>query len=132
MKAAKAPKAPKRPGTAYTMFVKEKYSSVSDTMPAGERSVALVRTGLLQHAYSNTETVPPTAIKDSSGPHPNRNKPSPSVGTAANCPLSCMHVASLHSRFRTPSGTPADVRSGHIRSCRDESPFAQPQILACS
>ena len=42
MKAAKVPKV-KRPGTAYALFVKEKYSSISDTLPASDRSVALVR-----------------------------------------------------------------------------------------
>ena len=44
-KPLKAPKVPKvkRPGTAYALFVKEKYTSISDTLPAGERSVSLVR-----------------------------------------------------------------------------------------
>ena len=42
LKAAKATKV-KRPSTAYALFVKEKYSSISDTLPANERSVALVR-----------------------------------------------------------------------------------------
>jgi len=41
----KAPKVPKvkRPGTAYALFVKEKYTSISDMFPAGERSVSVVR-----------------------------------------------------------------------------------------
>ena len=42
LKAAKVPKV-KRPGTAYALFVKEKYTSISDTFPAGERSVSVVR-----------------------------------------------------------------------------------------
>jgi len=33
----------KRPGTAYALFVKEKYTSISDMFPAGERSVSVVR-----------------------------------------------------------------------------------------
>ena len=46
-KPVKAPKVPKRPGTAYTLFVKEKYSSISDTLPANERNVGMVGPGIV-------------------------------------------------------------------------------------